>query len=116
MAGRVVRILPDEPAIDREFDYSLPDELAGAADVKVGSVVRVDLRGRRVRGWVTAVDVAPPADVELAPVRKVSGHGPPAAVVDLAVWAARRWVGRRPHFLRTATADRVIAALPAERG
>ena len=29
--------------------------------------------------------------------------------------AARRWVGRRPHFLRTATAERVVSGLPGER-
>jgi len=80
--------------------------------VTVGSVVRVDLRGRRVRGWVTATDVAHPGAVELAPVRKVTGAGPPASVLEVAGWAAWRWAGRRPHLLRVATARRAVA-LPA---
>jgi primosomal protein N' (replication factor Y) (superfamily II helicase) len=109
----VVRVLPDEPAIDREFDYLLPDDLSGAAQVVIGTVVRVDLRGRRLRAWVTVPDVAAPAQVDLAPVRRVTGAGPPAALVELARWAAWRWAGRRPHFLRTATAARVVPLVGA---
>ena len=105
----VVRVLPDEPAIDREFDYELPRDLAGASDVTVGSIVRVDLKGRRVRGWVTHVGSEPPPDVSLSAVRKVTGIGPPAPLLDLAGWASHRWVGPRPRFLRTATAERVVA-------
>ena len=106
--SRVVRVLPDEPAIDREFDYLVPPDLAGAGGIGVGTIVRVDLKGRRVRGWVTALDTDPPAGVELSPITKVTGIGPPASVIDLAAWAARRWLGPRPRFLRTATAERVV--------
>lgn len=109
--GRVVRVLPDEPAIDREFDYLVAPDLADASTVTVGTIVRVDLKGRRVRGWVTAVDVDPPAGVELSPVRKVTGMGPPPDIIALAEWAARRWLGTRPRFLRTATAERVVAGV-----
>jgi primosomal protein N' (replication factor Y) len=44
----VVRVLPDVSGIDKEFDYLVPDHLP---EVIVGSVVRVDLAGRRVAGW-----------------------------------------------------------------
>jgi len=76
--------------------------------VTVGTVVRVDLRGRRLRGWVTDTDVADAAAVDLAPVRKVTGTGPPAQVIELAGWAAWRWAGRRPHLLRVASARRAV--------
>ena len=111
----VVRILPDEPAVDRDFDYLLPDSLLAAPDcppVKVGTVVRVDLRGRRIRGWITAVGVDPPKGVDLRTVKKVSSCGPPAAIVDLASWASNQWMGSRVHFLRTATHDRVVSSIP----
>ena len=111
----VVRILPDEPAADRDFDYLLPDSLLGAPDcppVKDGTVVRVDLRGRRIRGWITAVGVDPPKGVDLSTVKKVSSCGPPAAIVDLASWASNQWMGSRVHFLRTATHDRVVSSIP----
>ena len=45
---RVVRVLPDVPAIDRTFDYSVPDALGDR--VRVGTMVRVPLSGRRGRG------------------------------------------------------------------
>ena len=49
----VARVHVDVPALDREFDYLVPEKLR--ASVRVGTIVRVPLHGRRVRGWVTAV-------------------------------------------------------------
>ena len=109
----MVRVLPDVPAIDREFDYAVPDRLVPpGGSVLVGDVVRVDLHGRRVGGWVTAVGVEPPAGVTVRPVAKVSGRGPSAELLDLAGWAAWRWAGRRVPFVRTASPERVVARLP----
>jgi len=110
----VVRVLPDEPAIDREFDYLLPADLIERADapIEVGTIVRVDLKGRRVRGWITEMGSTPPSGVQLARVRKVTGVGPPAPILDLAAWASHNWLGPRPRFLRTASAERVVAGLP----
>lgn len=46
----VVRVVPDLPtfSVDDGFAYAVPEGL----DVGIGSVVRVPLGGRRVRGWV----------------------------------------------------------------
>jgi len=115
--SRVVRVLPDEPAVDREFDYLLPDEVLEASDcseVRIGSVVRIDLRGRRVRGWVTGLDVKPQAGLKLRQVKKISSYGPPPSLVDLATWASRHWLGSRAHFLRTATHDRIVSSIAQE--
>ncbi|GIU83599.1 MAG: hypothetical protein KatS3mg008_0374 [Acidimicrobiales bacterium] len=108
LPGRVVRVLPDLPAVDREFDYLLADATPGAAEVEVGRVVRVPLARRTVRGWVTALDTTPPEGVELERVRKVGTLGPDSSLVELARWAAWRWAGTRPHFLRTATPERAV--------
>jgi primosomal protein N' (replication factor Y) len=100
------------PAIDREFDYTVgPDTPIG-----VGDIVRIDLHGRRVGGWVTALGVEPPADVALRPLAKVSGRGPAPETFALAAWAAWRWAGRRATFLNTASPDRVVAAVPRGPG
>jgi primosomal protein N' (replication factor Y) len=107
---RVVRVLPDEPAIDKTFDYLVPDALGD--QVRVGAVVRVALHGRRVGGWVVADAVEPPAGVVLAQLAKVTGWGPPPELVDLARWAAWRWAGRPAHLLRTATAERAVPGVP----
>lgn len=106
-------MLVDEPAIDREFTYLLPPELAsGRVQVTVGTVVQVPLHGRSIRGWVTKLDAPRPDGVDLLAVKRVSGIGPPRHVVDLARWAAWRWAGTWAHFMRTASADRVVAGMP----
>ena len=116
--GRVVRVLPDVVGIDREFDYVVPpawDDAGRAERVEVGAMVRVQLSGRRVAGWITAVDVEPDPGVRLAPLAKLSGMGPSADVLDLAGWAAWRWAGRRVPFLRAASPERMVAAAPRRR-
>ncbi|HEX2700573.1 MAG TPA: hypothetical protein VHM89_10275 [Acidimicrobiales bacterium] len=107
---RVVRVLPDVSALDRAFDYTVPAAWDG--DVRVGSIVRVRLHGRRVGGWVVADDVTPPAGVRLQPLAKVTGWGPPPALVDLARWAAWRWAGPLRAVLRSASPPGAVRGLP----
>jgi primosomal protein N' (replication factor Y) (superfamily II helicase) len=105
---RVCRVLPDVPAIDRVFDYGVPTSLAGR--VEVGTIVRVPLHGRRVRGWVVD-DALAPTDVEaptVLPLQAVVSVGPPARVVELTAWAAWRWAGPRAVLLRTASPPNLV--------
>jgi primosomal protein N' (replication factor Y) (superfamily II helicase) len=106
----VVRVLPVEAAIDKTFDYLVPESLAD--QVRVGTMVRVALHGRRVGAWVVADDVAPPAGLRLQPLAKVTGWGPAPEIIDLARWGARRWAGRVATILRTASPDRAVPSLP----
>jgi primosomal protein N' (replication factor Y) len=111
LAARVVRVLPDLPAVEKAFDYSVP---AGwSSPVRVGTRVRVDLGHRRVRGWVVADEVTSPPGVELRPLVAWRGFGPSPEIVSLARWAAWRWAGRPAHFLATASPERVVRELPA---
>jgi primosomal protein N' (replication factor Y) len=105
-----VRVLPLEPAIDKTFDYLVPERFADR--VRLGTVVRVALHGRRVGAWVVAEGVEPPPGVALKPIAGVTGWGPTPDLFDLAAWAAWRWAGRRAAFLRTASADRAVRSLP----
>ncbi|MCU4184797.1 hypothetical protein K6U06_10545 [Acidiferrimicrobium sp. IK] len=109
----VVRVAPDVAAIDKEFDYLVADR--DATRVAVGTMVRVDLHGRRVGGWVVATGVTPPDGVTMQPVRKVRGVGPAADLLELAGWAAWRWAGRRAWAMATASPDLAVTALPAPR-
>src|SRR4051812_14606871 len=103
--------MADIKAIDKEFDYVVPDALAG--DVRVGTMVRVRLAGRRVGGWVAELaEEEPPAGLRLEPIAKVTGWGPPEELVVLSRWAAWRWAGRPSHFLRTASPPAVVRGLP----
>lgn len=103
-------MLPDVAAIDKEFDYLVPEALVD--HVRVGTMVRVSLHGRRVGGWVVADGVEPIAGMALRPLAKVTGGGPAADLIDLAGWAAWRWAGRRATLLTTASPDHAVPTLP----
>lgn len=77
----------------------------------VGSIVRVDLHGRRVRGWVVADGPGSDKDVDLKPIAKVSPGFVAPELIDLATWAAWRWAGKRRAFLTTASEFRAGAGV-----
>ncbi len=105
----VARVLPDLP-LDKVFDYLIPEHLA--PHVRVGTLVRVPLQGRRVGGWVVALAGEAATDRPLQPLAKVTGWGPPAELISLARWAAWRWAGRPAQLLGTASPLRAVRALP----
>jgi primosomal protein N' (replication factor Y) len=109
---RICRVAPDVTAVERVFDYVVPDALASL--VRVGSIVRVPLHGRRVRGWVVADSVTPDTDERLLDVLAVASQGPPAEVVALADWVAWRWRGPRIAVLRSASPPNRVAPEPNE--
>ncbi len=106
----IARVVLDVTAIERPLDYVVPDHLS--ADVRVGTVVRVPLHGRRVRGWVVERAARAGTDKPLQPVTKVTGWGPGPDLVDLSSWAAWRWAGPRVAFLRAASAPGAVPTLP----
>jgi primosomal protein N' (replication factor Y) len=107
------RVLPDVPAVDRAFDYWAPPD----TDAPVGTIVRVPLHGRRVRGWLLETRNEPAvAPEQVLAVRAVISEGPPPDVVALCEWAAWRWAGPRAALLRAASPPNLVApgATPAE--
>jgi primosomal protein N' (replication factor Y) (superfamily II helicase) len=108
-----VRVVPDLTGLDKQFDYSVPEQLGASIDV--GAVVRVPLHGRRVRGWVTDVD--PELEVDpskLQPVAQFSSRGPAAELIDVARWASQRWAaGRLRPFLVAASPPTNVTTVPA---
>ena len=114
---RVARIVPDVTGLDKEFDYLIPADLD--AIVEVGTMVRVELHGRRIGGWVRSISdaatAARPVD-QLKPIANVTGHGPRSEILALAEWASVRWAARRIRpFLVTAGPDRAVRSLPLDR-
>ena len=99
---RVVRVVPDVPAIHRRFDYSVPGR-AERTSVAVGSRVRIPLHGRRVAAWVVEDDVTSDPGVHPIDLAASSGLGPPAVgrgpgrVGGLALGRARVVVPRARH-------------------
>jgi primosomal protein N' (replication factor Y) len=108
------RVAVDSPvfALDRPFDYAVPDRLAGR--VAVGSVVRVPLHGRRVRAYVTDLLEAP-AVANARPLSALVSAGPLFAPpeIDLARWIARRYVTTLGAVLHDAVPGRYSAPVPA---
>lgn len=121
-----IGVLVDVIGIAHPLSYrvsrELVDELAASnlTELPVGTIVEVPLGSRTVRGWVVdevpdaASYQAPEGELslggarELSSVKRVVGPGPPAAVVELAKWAASSWLGAPQHFLRTASAARPL--------
>ena len=112
-APSIARVLPDVTGLDKEFDYLIPEKLADR--LAVGSIVRVSLHGRRVRGWVTAIDADTSIErSRLQPILTWSSAGPSAELIDVARWASVRWAaGRLRPFLVTASPPRNVRSLPS---
>jgi primosomal protein N' (replication factor Y) len=105
----IAQVVPDLP-IGKVFDYLVPDHLA--PEVRVGTMVRIPLHGRRIGGWVVGLTGEAATDRPLQPLAKVTGWGPPAELISLARWAAWRWAGRPAQLLGTASPPRAVRALP----
>ncbi len=110
--------MPDVTGLDKEFDYLIPADLG--APVEVGTIVRVELHGRRIGGWVRSISAVDGADLAehrtLKPIAKVTGHGPAPELFELADWASVRWAARRIRpFLVTAGPSRAVRTLPLDR-
>jgi len=89
---RIAQVVPDLPtfSVDDGFSYRIPDALDG---VVVGSVVRVPLGGRRVRGYV--VDVRESRErSDLKDLGSISGDLPVFTdrLLDTLRWAAMHYV------------------------
>lgn len=113
------------PHLDREFDYLVPDVLAGAGgpqDVVVGTRVKIPFAGRERDGWVLGVRPLGPQDAgrRLASLRRLVSPvvtlTPP--VLALARAVAQRYAGSLTDVLRFAVPSRharaeagVLAAL-----
>ncbi len=108
--ARAVRIVTEVAAVDRTFDYSITD---ATSQVGIGDRVRVNFHGRSVRGWVTAFVEE---ERELKPLVKWGGFGPPATMLELLEWCARRWVAPVARFYLAASPRRNIIQLPVAPG
>ncbi len=97
------RVVPDVASfsVDNGFWYAIPDHLV--SDLEVGTIVRVPLSGRRVRGWV--VELAEDRPGSLKDIAGISGSAP---VFDDDLfggleWAARHYVAPVSALLTRAT-------------
>ena len=96
----IARVVPDIPsfAVDDGFRYSIPADLT----IDVGSIVRVPLGGRKVRGFVVAIEKGSAEGMK--PIRGRSGAADvfnPRLLQTLR-WAAQHYVAPLSVLLRRA--------------
>jgi primosomal protein N' (replication factor Y) len=95
--------VPDVPsfAVDDGFWYSVPPHLA--ASIMLGSLVRVPLSGRRVRGWVVELGKGP--NRALKEISGVSGAAPvfDESLMKSLNWMSSHYVAPVPVLLAKAT-------------
>lgn len=111
--GTVASVVVDVRPIGEPLDYAVPSELRER--VTVGTLVRVPLQGRKVRGWVVAVSDTPTTDAALRPVAAVVTDVPVASptTLRLAAWAARDYAGSTASVLSWATPAPLPRGRPA---
>ncbi len=115
---KTVRVIPDVPAVSKEFDYMVPDEWIEsglALRLRVGSLVRVQFRHRSIRGWVSEINPQSESNVRLQPLKKLSSEGPSEEVVSLIRWAVNRWHGPISRLMRTASPPRMVKTIRPSR-
>ena len=101
---RTAQVVPDLAtfAVDDGFSYAVPDALTG---VRVGSIVRVPLGGRRVRGYVVNIRPGDSITRDLREIVGVSGDLPAFDPEHLETlrWAAMHYVAPVAAMLPRAT-------------
>lgn len=112
----VARVVVDVslPHLDRLFDYSIPDKLAGT--VVPGGRIRVRFSGRLVDAFV--VDLVESSEHRLQPIQRVITDYAVLApeVLALCRAAADRYAGSLPDLLRAAIPPRHARAETSVRG
>ena len=102
-------VIPLVPAwrVSRAFSYSIPEKLAGT--VAVGTLVRIPLGGRRVRGIV--VELTGPSEESLEELLGVVIAAPvaPAPMIDVLDWIADRYVSPKGQTFARVVPPRVRA-------
>jgi primosomal protein N' (replication factor Y) len=110
--GRVVGVLPDVTGVDKIFSYLVPCALAD--QVVIGSIVRVPLGSRRVRGWVIE-EQETPSDVALREIHSFVSLAATKELVELARFGVWRYSGRLRAFLVAASPDHNVRELRSAR-
>lgn len=116
-----VRVAPDIPKIEQSYWYVHDTGTRGSESIRVGSVVRIPLHGRRVRGWVCELTdnedqlLMGNNDVlDISKIKKVIefvSDGPPPHLVTLCEQLSRYYLCSPITFLRAASPDRIVTGI-----
>jgi primosomal protein N' (replication factor Y) len=105
-----IYVQPDVPKIEKPYWYST-ETTKNSQEIHIGSIVRIPLHGRRVKGWVLQISEShlsemPPVD-KLKDALEFVSIGPPEHIVQFSEALSRRYLCSPVHFLRPASPPRV---------
>ena len=103
MSAGIARIITDL-ALDREFDYRIPEEWRGK--ICIGSVVRIPFGRRRARGFVTAL----PERSAYPDLKSIEGLVDVPPLFDAAMLRLARWMA---DYYAAPFEQAIAALLPA---
>ncbi len=116
-----LRVAPDIPKLNQTYWYSCDEKIKGYQAITRGSVVRIPLHGRRVRGWVLECAHDAPAltlrDGSALDVSKIKSiieyvsDGPPAHLVEFAHKLSRHYLTSKVTFLRAMSPTRIMRTI-----
>lgn len=104
LTPRAARIVPAVPSfsVDGGFKYLIPDPLD--AQIETGSLTRIPLGGRRVRGYVVGIEEVGGEGERLKPIATLSGDLPvfDPTLLESLRWAAHHYVSPLASMLERA--------------
>lgn len=116
-----LRVAADIPKIEKSYWYKSDESVKGHSEIRVGSIVRINLHGRRVRGWVcesaqdhkiiddkTGQDFDPE---KLKNIVEFVSDGVPPHLVDFCEKLGRQYLCSPITFLRMCSPPKIIRGL-----
>ena len=112
-----VRVAPDVVKIEKTYWYKTTQETKDAEKIVVGSIVRVNINGRKTKGWVCEIceSIDSLADsgnsIDLEKIKEVIEYvsdGPPGHIVELCESLSSQYLFSPVAFLRASSPNRII--------
>lgn len=111
-----LRVAADIPKIEKSYWFTSDVEIKGHSQIRVGSIVRINLHGRRVRGWVCEIASDRPQvrddesefDVnKLKSIIEFVSDGPPPHLVAFCERLSKYYLSSPVTFLRACSPTRI---------
>lgn len=115
-----VNVIPDILKLEKSYWYKVPNGLAQLDQIKVGSVVRINIHSQRTKGWISAIAISLPQvqsnQEELDPdklkdIIQYVSDGPPEHVVRFCEKLSEHYLVSPVYFLRSATPKKITKGI-----
>lgn len=108
-------IAPDIPKLENSYWYKFDGIDQKYSRIKKGSIIRVNLHGRKARGWVLEISqTIDNPDIDLSKVKDIIEYvsdGPPEHLIDFAFELSKYYLVSPVTFLRACSPRRIFKNL-----